>query len=59
MNDGDPETMAQQITIFSRTLHDEIKGKVFPVSNYELPYKNISSMETKFHAFLTPSLDTD
>jgi hypothetical protein len=59
MNNGDPEKVAQQMTIFSRTLHDEINGKVLPVSNYELPYENISGMETKFHAFLTPSLDSD
>jgi hypothetical protein len=32
---------------------------VFLVFNYEPHYEDISGMEIKFHAFLTPSLDKD
>jgi len=32
---------------------------VFHVFNYEPHYDNTIGMEIKFHAFLTPSLDTD
>jgi len=32
---------------------------VFLVFNYEPHYEDVCDMEIKFHAFLTPSLDTD